>query len=283
MADPGSTDLTVVIDQVRIMMAQALDRLTDALRQMARETSQERERLRQLENLVRQVTEQPKTGGEPATPLEQLIGELARKQHEHEVWLSNLSQRLTSDRLSSDQLTAGEYLEHVEISARYRHLIGQRLLDLAAAPAAPGALAEARVRACLARALFDPESIAAGFVRAQDALRRDGVPVPADLFQSLWDEAEEIRRDAAATGHHCRWLFDAEPGVPVDPSSQEVCEGCAAGDPVAFVLAPAYVVDGRIHVKQLIFTQSAPAGPPAATPLNPEPVVPSQGENTDGQ
>lgn len=308
MGDLGSTDLTAAIERFRTTMAEALDSLADALRQTARETRREQERLRKLENLVRQVTEEPRISGEAGTSLEELIGQLARKQREHDAWLSNLSQRLTSDRLSSDRLTGGEYLEHVEISDRYRRLIGQRLLDMAATYAPPGAVAEASARAGLARALFDPESIAAGSVRALEGLRHDGVPVPADRFQPLWDEAEEIRRDAESTGHRCRWLFDAEPGGAVDPSSQEVCEGCTAADPVVLVLAPAYEVDGRIHVKQVVFTQPTHVGPPstdatperpdsgeadgrqaprpeeplpAGTPCTSQPVAPSQGESLD--
>lgn len=228
MADPGSADLTAAIEQFRATMTKSLDSLVGTLHQV-----------------------------------EQAIGELAGRQREQEQWLTSLSQRLTAERLSSDQLTGGEYLQHVEIGGRYRRLITQRLLDLALAADPSDAGAEARYRASLARALFAPESITAGPVRALESLGQTGVAVPADRFQSVWNEAEEIRHDAEATGHRCQWRFDAELGAPPDLARHEVCEGCAPGDPVALIIAPAYVVDDKVQVKQLVLTgPAAPASCP---------------------
>lgn len=243
-----------------------LNNMARMLEDVVLELRHDQGRFQELENLVRHVTDQPRLGGEEnATTLERMLGELVKSQQDHQAWLTNLSQRLTSDRLTSEQLTSGDHIVHLEISKRYCHLISQQLLDVVATSGTVDTLAEARFRAGLARALFKPSSIASGPWQALEALNHDGIPVSAEAFQSLWDEAERIRAEAAASGHGCRWLFEVEPGSGVNTSMQEPYEGCYADDPVAFAVAPAYIVDDKVYVKQLVFTQPARPGPRASS------------------
>jgi len=200
--------------------------------------------------------------------LEELTARLAQGQQDHDAWLTSLSQRRTAERL-----TSGDYLVHHQISQSYRDLIGQRLLDAAVMAGADGELGEAAARASLARALFDAEMVGRG---AEDALAGLGdLPVPADGFWQLWESAAQIRGDALASGHAHRWVFDFEPGAAMDPSWQEPLEGCEPADPVLLVVAPAYLVEDKYYVKQLVYTQPSP---PEPEPGQPGPAEPAPAE-----
>jgi hypothetical protein len=261
--------LVRAISQVSEPIANALTHLADRIEDVARELRDEQYHHYELENLVHQITERPRTRGEPgATDLEALLGQLLQGYHDHQDWLTSLSRQRTADRL-----TSGDYIVHQEISKRYRDLIGQQLLDVAAQAGPDGRFAEARIRAGLARALFQPASVQHGPEHAFTELSQNVVTMPADRFRSLWVTAEGIQHDAMTSGHSHSWVFDAEPGAAVNPVLQEPYEGCDPEDPVLFVVAPAYVVNGKVYVRQLVFTgRPSPAGePPAAEPSAAEP------------
>jgi hypothetical protein len=259
--------LVQAIGQVSEPIATALTNLAERIEEVARELRGEQFHTYEVESLVRQLADHPRIQGEAgATELEGLLGQLLRGHRDHEEWLTNLSRQRTADRL-----TSGDYIVHQEISKRYRDLIGQQLLDVAAGAADGDRVAEARVRAGLARALFEPASIQRGPEQVSQELSAV-VTMPADRFRSLWAAAERIREDAIASGHRHSWAFDADLGTAADPALQEIYEGCQAEDPLLFVVAPAYVVDDKVYVRQLVFTgQAAPATEPPAEASATEP------------
>jgi hypothetical protein len=65
-------------------------------------------------------------------------------------------------------------------------------------------------------------------------------------------------RTKITRGRSQRWVFDAQPNVPVDPGRQEVWTGCPPEGLVLFVVVPAYVVDVDTWLsKQIVFTAAS--------------------------
>jgi hypothetical protein len=57
------------------------------------------------------------------------------------------------------------------------------------------------------------------------------------------------------------WDFDVEQNSTPDLARQDVYEGCSPEDHISLVVAPGYVVDEKVYVKQLVFTDPPPPGP----------------------
>lgn len=220
----------------------------------------------ELGSRVRRLTEQPRVHGEAdATKLERIIEQLLQGQRDHDNRLTLLSQQRTAERL-----TTGDYMVHHDIAKRYHDLIGQEFVGVAASMGNLDPEQEALMRSFLAIFLFMPEQFSRGpdatYRGLHEAIDRilQGGPrrmIPWGSFARVWEAAREIRDAAARSGHRHEWRFDYEQGAPVDQSWQDVYHGCGPEDPVVYVVAPAYVVDGeRIYAKQLVFTE--PSRPP---------------------
>jgi hypothetical protein len=205
-----------------------------------------------LAKIVEQITKHPRTGGESGvTPLEALLGKLLQGYQDHEERLANLSQQRTAERL-----TGGMYLVHQEIAQRYRNLIGQDLLDVAASLGNHGPLFEAETRSALAYALFHPKLIRQEPEEVYAWLFHNWkLKVRRDRFYTLWEMAANIRAAADQSGHSHAWDFDLPQNSAVDSARQDLYEGCRPEDPIIFLVAPAYIVEGnKLYVKQLVFT-----------------------------
>jgi len=63
-----------------------------------------------------------------------------------------------------------------------------------------------------------------------------------------------IRQLADQSGLNYCWDFYLRPGRLLDEKWQEPWGGCDPGDPIKFLVAPAYVVDHFIYQRQQIFT-----------------------------
>jgi hypothetical protein len=231
--------------------------IADLEARLRRSMQEDRQHIAELEKTVDQITNHPRTGDEPgATQLEALLGKLLQGYQDHEERLANLSQQRTAERV-----TGGTYVVHQEIAQRYRNLVSQDLLDIAASLGNRGPLFEAETRSALAYALFHPELVRQEREQVYAWLWHNWkLKIRHDRFCTLWDMAANIRAEADKSGHSHAWDFDFAQNSAVDSSRQDIYEGCRPGDPVIFLVAPAYIVEGnKVYVKQLVFTGAGQA------------------------
>ena len=69
-----------------------------------------------------------------------------------------------------------------------------------------------------------------------------------------------IRELADQSGLHYFWDFYFMPGRLLDENWQQPWGRCDPGDPVKFLVAPAYVVDRSVYQRQQVFTRSSNKG-----------------------
>ncbi|MFD9537577.1 hypothetical protein [Streptomyces sp. NPDC060010] len=198
------------------------------------------------------------------TALRGRVAHLEKRERAHEDVLNVLRGRHVDNRTDvSDQA----FLAHEEVARSFSRLVEQDLVSVAGdvvrrhgeeeggfLPADEVIRAEAEVVGHLTRALFNGDG--------SDWLLRHGVVLPIGEWEALRSDAEHIVAMAEATSHAHAWQFTCTTGVPLDPREQVVWQPCSPHDPVAFVVAPAYVVtEGdtlRRHTKQRVFTGPQP-------------------------
>lgn len=218
----------------------------------------------EINRLHRQVAELQQRSSEAQAQILQRLDE-------HERRLTALSRAKTQDRLVSDT-----YLAHQEIRAEIDNLADQILTDIAARfVQADGEREEAAVIGRLARQLLQPgDQMPAADELARHMAEAGHPGVGPDDLRSACVAASRIRSRAAATGHAVTWDYDLAEGAHLDSARQRPFSRCDAGAPAAFVVMPGYVVDGKVYVKQRVFTETAPAAPAAHAPAAPaEPVT----------
>ncbi|MFF5447150.1 hypothetical protein [Streptomyces sp. NPDC012888] len=205
------------------------------------------------------------------TALRGRVAHLEKRERVHEDVLNFLRGRHVDNRTDvSDQA----FLAHEDVARSFSRLVEQDLVSVAGdvvrrrgeeegvfLPADEVVRAEAQIVGHLTRALFNGDG--------SDWLLRHGVFLPAGEWEALRSEAEDIMATAEATSHAHAWQFTCTVGEPLDPGQQVVWQPCSPHDPVAFVVAPAYVVtEGdtlRRHTKQRVFTApQTPAAPDRA-------------------
>ncbi|NJP43277.1 coiled-coil domain-containing protein [Actinacidiphila epipremni] len=217
----------------------------------------------EINRLHRQVAELQQRSSEAQAQILQRLDE-------HERRLTALSRAKTQDRLVSDA-----YLAHQEIRAEIDNLADQILTDIAARfVQADGEREEAAVIGRLARQLLQPgDQMPAADELARHMAEAGHPGVGPDDLRSACVAASGIRSRAAATGHAVTWDYDLAEGARLDSARQRPFSRCDAGAPAAFVVMPGYVVDGKVYVKQRVFTETAPAAPAGhATAAPAEPV-----------
>lgn len=174
--------------------------------------------------------------------------------------VAELDRRLTKIlALLDDKLGGGQSEEgmlHHAYAQEYVSLVEQQVLALAVAVfrAFPGAspAEKAEFVALTCTALFGAREVAeSSFI---DDLSPD---LPGEVFRlarQICGQARDLR-DKAAQSRQQRWSFDFVPGAPLDPESQRPWAGSAEDGRVAFVVAPAYVVEaGTLLARQWVFT-----------------------------
>lgn len=192
------------------------------------------------------------------------INDLGGQVSELRRQVGDLDQRLTKllalldDKLASGQSEEG--MLHHTYAREYVSLVEQRVLALAVAvfrafpEASPAEKAEFVAFTC--SALFGAQEVAES--KFIDALS----PVlPEEVFRlarEICAQARELRAKVAR-GRQQRWSFDFIRGVPLDPETQLPWTGSAEDGGVAFVVAPAYMVEtGTLLAKQWVFTVQRP-------------------------
>lgn len=64
----------------------------------------------------------------------------------------------------------------------------------------------------------------------------------------------ELSGQISRAGLRHEWNFDHTEGAPIIPDKQEPWPACDARQRVRFLMAPAYVVDGRVYGLQVVYT-----------------------------
>lgn len=150
-------------------------------------------------------------------------------------------------------VVTADHLVHHGIADDYRRMVEQQVRDLALRlGAARGARAAAQRVAALCGVLFtDAGPDEAGLERL---LGGGQSPDVLDRATRTFEAARALHVRILATRHRFTW--DARVTSPVLVAGRQAPWGaCDGADPVAFVVAPAYVVEGRVYGPQLVYTQ----------------------------
>ncbi|MFD5160534.1 hypothetical protein ACFWMJ_21085 [Streptomyces hawaiiensis] len=75
-----------------------------------------------------------------------------------------------------------------------------------------------------------------------------------ETAKELYSKVCEFQARSRATDMRCEWIFEFSYGVPLNPDRQEAWPSCDPGQPVLFVVAPAYIVDDQVYMLQRVFT-----------------------------
>ena|ERR1039457_1147680 len=78
----------------------------------------------------------------------------------------------------------------------------------------------------------------------------------SNLAASMATRAAHLRQQIADIGIAHEWDFRAELSGAIDEDRQEAWLTCDPADPISFVVAPAYVVQGTVYEKQLVATSA---------------------------
>jgi hypothetical protein len=164
---------------------------------------------------------------------------------------------LFTERLGGGQTEEG-MLHHAHAS-EFVSLIEQGILaltrDYFQAVSGGSARNKAEFASHVCQALFaDPE---VQEHRLVDGLCQDGAAAAAPRARQLCADARTLRGNAAK-GRPQRWEFRCTEGAPLNPDKQLAWTGSDEDGVVAFVVAPAYVVDAdTVLEKQRVFTVPA--------------------------
>jgi hypothetical protein len=167
--------------------------------------------------------------------------------------VDNLRARLF---IEDRSLTDSDFLVHYQIGERLKRLFTQRLPDLTnvGAGARPGDVSgtaalrrEAQQVRLMCQALFegdepDLERLAAIVTGSGEAALSEP---DGRLLERVQQEAARLRKDIEGTGHPYIFIFDLPAETTADSSLHELWTSAVAGEPVAFVVTPGYVVSGR--------------------------------------
>ena len=186
-----------------------------------------------------------------------------RHNEETDVRMNALSKAKTQER----GLPSAQHLNHQDIKTKLNNLADQVLLDIAISTADSGApRQEAEVIGRLARLLFPAEGSSPDADILAQQLTEFGVQVPPDRLHRACALSHEIRTAADATGHAIVWDFTLDAGRPLDPERQQPHGSCGAQDAADFVTVPGYSADGKVYVKQRVFTRPHPDRTPQQEP-----------------
>ncbi|MEV4820531.1 hypothetical protein [Micromonospora sp. NPDC049274] len=191
--------------------------------------------------------------------LEGRVGQLYKAVERLDEGLAETLSRATEAR---NDLSDGRHRGHLDLRQKYRLFLEQQV--------APAAMKE-----CLAhpRHGYRPERVArfaadicVAVFRLSEERLQNLLKLPykssgwGDTAKSLARGAEEIELAADRLDLQFCWDFYFRPHSPIDEQWQEPWGSCDPGCPVRFVVSPAYVVEGRIFARQLVFTSPKKSG-----------------------
>lgn len=184
--------------------------------------------------------------------IERLNEEIHQLRHENERLRARLKTALRTRSNESVAATTLNKAAHITSAERYLDLVAQDLQYLAREQQREShAVSSVRLLAtqiqCLCQDLFIDQ-----ISNANNLCRRNGLdPIKhASTARDIIHKATEISGQTNAV----HWRMHALSGHRLDPSYQEPWGPCDPEAEVAFVVAPAFVVDDRVYAKQLVFT-----------------------------
>ncbi|MFJ9710843.1 hypothetical protein [Streptomyces sp. NPDC101234] len=74
------------------------------------------------------------------------------------------------------------------------------------------------------------------------------------MINRLRTDRVTLTERIAKVGLAHEWSYAHTAGVPLDPGRQEARASCDSDAPISFLVAPAYLVNGRIYSRQLVYT-----------------------------
>ena len=205
---------------------------------------------------------------------DQMISDLAELKQQtaqlqdQDVALSNtlddLEEKLASVLAERTQGRADLHSEchilHLSLAGDYRSLIMQWMQRVARKMIRPKG--RSRLEYELGHQVGDfSEYLFRGAEPAVDRLLSSLGPIDPELYElaaSMCDRAAKLRHSIADIGVQHEWDFRTEISGVIDEERQEAWLTCDPADPVSFIVAPGYVVQGLVYSKQLVVT--GPAG-----------------------
>ena len=157
------------------------------------------------------------------------------------------SRQLAAIDSARTDISDDRHVAQLAIAGRYLNFVEQDLFSLAREEV-PFSRSRAPRRELIPRAIG---SMCAQLFRvgAEPAVR-----ARSERRHDVLAAAVAIRELADQSGLNYFWDFYLTPGRPLDEKWQEPWGRCDPGDPIKFLVAPAYVVDHFIYQRQQVFT-----------------------------
>ncbi|WP_406159945.1 hypothetical protein OG298_22580 [Streptomyces sp. NBC_01005] len=187
-------------------------------------------------------------------------GQLRRRLDRLERQLGALMAARTAER---DDLPGAEHGKHQALARRYRTLVEQRLLNFARryAERCDRVMDHSpRERSYRLMGLLSQQLFIDDLKSSREIVRRLHLPEGDGHIESalttLRGHCSELATEIHRAGLRHSWDMECKPGVALDPARQEQWPSCDQGAPVLFVVAPAYVVNGRSYCLQYVYTSA---------------------------
>ncbi|MEV6695376.1 hypothetical protein AB0M35_28310 [Micromonospora sp. NPDC051196] len=210
-----------------------------------------------LTSVDRTLTRQMASVVDPIDALRAQVAELRGGLARYEL---DLRDRLADMARNRTDTTTQRHREYGEIGLSFDALYLQRVRPLVAnaEPKLRRNRAErwrpgAELVRQILEALFGRAEANLEWIRKE--LPRQGIPADDSTLWRLLKEALVLRERASSVGLAHEWSFD-DRWVPHEPMNRDVWAGCTAEDPIAFVVKPAFVVEGRALTKPIVFTST---------------------------
>jgi hypothetical protein len=225
-----------------------------------------------IDEALRQIAGRLEIGEQRYSELKSMLDNVAIRIATVEDKQVDLDNRLrTLQRLLTEQrhdVTKEESLVHLGIASEYTVLVTQRLLHLAHQLVEENqpdrSLRVAQAVAKLCHLLFRPHPAQTRDVLDSLRLAKDH-PLAVGV-NHITEAALYLRQQVNQTPDRIIWDFAVQPHSQVH-DGQRTWGSCDPSQPVQFVVAPAYRVNGRIFSPQLVYTsiQSVDLGDSAAS------------------
>lgn len=148
------------------------------------------------------------------------------------------------------------HILHLSLAGDYRSLIMQWMQRVARKMMHPKS--RSRLEYELGRQVGDfSEYLFRGEEPDADRLLSSLGPIDPELYElavSMCDRAATLRNNIANIGVHHEWDFRTEISDVIDEERQEAWLTCDPTEPVSFIVAPGYLVQGLVYSKQLVMT-----------------------------
>jgi hypothetical protein len=202
-------------------------------------------------------------GDELASSVEDLLQRTTALEFENERLRTSLGQLedrfadLLSERtVGRSDLHGGAHLTHINLAADYRSLVMQWMQRVARK------LIKGRSRQTLEYDLGQQVAVFTEFLFRGDFPDSTGLlsslhPVDGEILrlaESMCARATELRHKITDVGIHHEWDFRSELSGILKDERQEAWLTSDPSKPVILVVAPAYLVQGVVYAKQLVFT-----------------------------